>query len=295
MSASWFLGVDVLDLDFGVQIDSIEQPIKSNYVGPGNMSHCRTPSLKIILITASLSSNTYNKASWRADWTFEGTDSMSCITLILFWDLWCLSSPFTGFPVRSEIREQFPRTETIRSHSSRAGKPSNLSPVSREMISDTVELCETEVCFLHIQLIGTNVWLPKTQNSPSLHCLAVFPHMAILFVFTCMMNVRDQTRSSFVTSFGPLCDWSCKFVHWPWNIRSSNTCQVQAFQNNLRAYLWQISNRFQFFFEVVVIDAGSRYFVELSSSSCLLSLHTFLRMTLHVVGPRRDTQIFRAR
>ena len=63
------------------------------------------------------------------------------------------------------------------------------------MISDSVELCETEVCFLHIQLIGTNVWLPKTHNvppevdfessrspakseswnSPSLHCLAVFP------------------------------------------------------------------------------------------------------------------------
>ena len=45
-------GVDVLDLDFGVQIISIEQPIKSNSVGPGNMSHCGT---------ASLSSNTYNK------------------------------------------------------------------------------------------------------------------------------------------------------------------------------------------------------------------------------------------
>ena len=37
-------GVDVFDLDFGIQIDSIEQPIKSNSVGPGNMSHCRTPS-----------------------------------------------------------------------------------------------------------------------------------------------------------------------------------------------------------------------------------------------------------
>ena len=63
------------------------------------------------------------------------------------------------------------------------------------MISDSVEQCETEVCFLHIQLIGTNVWLPKTHNvppevdfessrspakseswnSPSLHCLAVLP------------------------------------------------------------------------------------------------------------------------
>ena len=30
-------------------------------------------------------------------------------------------------------------------------------PVSREITSASVELCETEVCFLHIQLIGTNV------------------------------------------------------------------------------------------------------------------------------------------
>ena len=38
-----FFGVSVFDLDFGVQIDSIEQPIKSNFVSPGNMSHCWTP------------------------------------------------------------------------------------------------------------------------------------------------------------------------------------------------------------------------------------------------------------
>ena len=88
-----------------------------------------------------------------------------------------------------------PRTATIRSQKSRAGKPSNLNPASKEVISDSVELCETAVCFLHIQLIGTNVWLPKMDivphdvdfessrspakseswNSPSLHCLAVFP------------------------------------------------------------------------------------------------------------------------
>ena len=37
-------GVNVFDLDFWVQIDSIEQLIKSNSVGSGNMSHCGTPS-----------------------------------------------------------------------------------------------------------------------------------------------------------------------------------------------------------------------------------------------------------
>ena len=61
--------------------------------------------------------------------------------------------------------------------------------------SSSVEQCETEVCFLHIQLNGTNVWLPKMHrippdvdfensrslaksgswNNPSLHCCAVFP------------------------------------------------------------------------------------------------------------------------
>ena len=38
-------GANVFDLDFWVQIDSIEQPIKSNSVGFGNMSHCRASSL----------------------------------------------------------------------------------------------------------------------------------------------------------------------------------------------------------------------------------------------------------
>ena len=37
-------GVDVFDLDLGVQIVSIKLPIKSNSLGPGNMSHCGTPS-----------------------------------------------------------------------------------------------------------------------------------------------------------------------------------------------------------------------------------------------------------
>ena len=38
-------GVNVFDLDLGVQIDSIKRPIKSNSVGSGNMSYGRTSSL----------------------------------------------------------------------------------------------------------------------------------------------------------------------------------------------------------------------------------------------------------
>ena len=37
-------GVDILDLNFGVQINSVEQPIKSNSVCSGYVSHRRTSS-----------------------------------------------------------------------------------------------------------------------------------------------------------------------------------------------------------------------------------------------------------
>ena len=37
------LGVDVFDLDLWVKINPIEQLVKSNSMGSGNMSHCWTP------------------------------------------------------------------------------------------------------------------------------------------------------------------------------------------------------------------------------------------------------------
>ena len=76
-------GVDVFDLDFGVQINSIEQPNKSNSVSSGDVSHCRTSAFNDHLDYSFIVLNTYNKASWRADWTFEGTTSMSFVTSIL--------------------------------------------------------------------------------------------------------------------------------------------------------------------------------------------------------------------
>ena len=74
---------------------------------------------------------------------------------------------YTGLSVLDNsdtcFREQ---TATIRSHKSSADFPSNLNPASKKMISDSVELCDTEVCFLHIQLVGTNVWFAKMHKSP---------------------------------------------------------------------------------------------------------------------------------
>ena len=37
----------VCELDLGVQIDSLKQPIKSNSVGPGDVSHCGTPDCEL--------------------------------------------------------------------------------------------------------------------------------------------------------------------------------------------------------------------------------------------------------
>ena len=117
-------------------------------------------------------------------------------------------------------------TSITKSQRSRAAIPSIRRLASREIISASVELCETEVCFLHIHLMETNVRLPKMhrtppdddfesskssckvrvlkQSQPAL--LRSVSHRTILFVFTCLMSVRNQTSQAFVTSFGPFCD-----------------------------------------------------------------------------------------
>ena len=86
----------------------------------------------ITWMTASLSSYTYNKASWREDWTFWG----SGINVSQYIDLPLKIMIFVNIIIRlldlSETWETFPKTETIRSHISRAGKPSNLKPVAKD-------------------------------------------------------------------------------------------------------------------------------------------------------------------
>ena len=56
-------------------------------------------------------------------------------------------------------------TSIAKSQRVRTEIPSMRKPASREMISVSVELCETAVCFLHIQLVGTNVGLPKMHKT----------------------------------------------------------------------------------------------------------------------------------
>ena len=123
MPASWFFGVNVFDLDFGVQIDSIKQPIKSKSVSSGIMLIVVLLPFMIILITASLSSKKY-KASFREECTFEKIKSTVSESSIIPWDFFRVGSlcggartKFVhGSPCSSRLWIVFPRTATIRSH-----------------------------------------------------------------------------------------------------------------------------------------------------------------------------------
>ena len=131
--------------------------------------------LTIIFLSASLSSKTHNIALEPESIVLDGMWSMWVgMTLVcLNWDGLCVFGLTTadGFPRSSSLGPsvQFGTewsTSITKFQRSRAGIPSMRKLASREIISASVELCETEVCFLHIQLVGTNVWLPKMRKSP---------------------------------------------------------------------------------------------------------------------------------
>ena len=79
------------------------------------------------------------------------------LALEIYTGLFVLDHSDTCF--REELRRSDPVNQV------RVYRPT-LKSASKEMISDSVELCGTEVCFLHIRLIGTNVWLPKMRSVP---------------------------------------------------------------------------------------------------------------------------------
>ena len=62
------------------------------------------------------------------------------------------------------------------------------------------------------------------QSQPALLCSV--SHMTIVFKFTCVMSVRDQTRHTFVTSFCPCRYRTSKFVYRPLYVRSTSACQI---------------------------------------------------------------------
>ena len=120
--------------------------------------------LIVILITASLSSNTYNIALDYEKFASAGTLStwnkseLSCVLDVV------RCTRFPGADESLVLLDWFClqwNTSTTEFQRSKAGIPSIRRPASIEIITASVELWETHVCFLHIQLIGTNVWHPK--------------------------------------------------------------------------------------------------------------------------------------
>ena len=180
----------------------------------------------IILITASLYSNTYNKAFWREELTFEEIKSTLSRSSIIpwdcfrFWSVWGATRTSRRFvhgsPHSWLFWCVFPwSTATIRSHNSRAGKPSNLSPVSREMISDSVGAVRNWRLFL----THPTYW-NKRMASENAQC-STWSGFRI-FKISRKVRILKQSQSALFCSvshirtlFGPFCDRSCKCVHWP--------------------------------------------------------------------------------
>ena len=201
MSASWFLVSTYLIWILGSTL------ILSNKLSSATLwvrDTCLIVGLRplmIILITASLSSKMWSNGkvlrlkSHDRCWSIWGHPCGGCFFVFVF--CFCYGA-FSWLHIAALVSldagliqwrmwyfdYQIPKI-----------KSGNSIHVHQERISDSVELCDTEVCSLHIQLIGTNLWLPKMHNvppdvdfessrspakseswnSPSLHCCAVFP------------------------------------------------------------------------------------------------------------------------
>ena len=129
-----------------------------------------------------------------------------------------------------------------------------------------------------------HIW--QTQST----MLSRVTHMTKLSEFICVMNVRNQCCKSSVACLSPFCDCSRKLVDRPQNVKSTTSCQVQAFQDNLWANFWQFSNWFEFLlFELMIIQTWTWNFVHLLHflvCQFTVSLNVLLSMSLHVVGPR---------
>ena len=135
----------------------------------------------------------------------------------------------------------------------------------------------------------------ESWNSPNLHCFAVLPtkqNCSYSHVWW-MQDIKRFRRLSqalvhFVIDLASLfTDHRISGLPLRAKYKHFRTIWKHTFGNSLC--------RFQFFlFKVMVIDAWIRYFVEmLSRLVCELTttFHTFLGMTFHIIGQRRNTKI----
>ena len=94
--------------------------------------------------------------SWR-----RGPHAINCST---FRFPFCLFGLLLGWLVGGLVLFDERDTSITTSHKSSAGNPSICKPASNEIISDSVEQWDIDACFLHIQIMVTNVRLPKIHK-----------------------------------------------------------------------------------------------------------------------------------
>ena len=147
-------------------------------------------------------------------------------------------------------------------------------------------------CRFWILKISCKIGVLKQSQSALFRSVS---HMTILFVFTCVMNVGDQTRQSFVT-------WS---IQWLIVQVCSLTMEYRVFQHvpsisiseQFESTLLTILPRIS----ILLLWNDGHECMELilsrvAESSCLpltIPFHTFLGKTFHVIGPWRNTNILR--
>ena len=204
-------------MNLWIQIDSVKQPVKNNSVSSGYMSHCWTSASDdhfdhcFVVLKKCRASRRIEKTSRSTNHNQHYT-VQECRAGLKSWFGSCLMECCaTNFPVLylwislvglgKNGTLQHPNPQK-----SRAAIPSMRKPASREKNSASVELCETDVCFLHIQLMGSSVWLPNMykihpevdfessrylRQSPSPEtvpsCILVqcFPHGNIVWIHSC--------------------------------------------------------------------------------------------------------------
>ena len=64
-------------------------------------------------------------------------------------------------------------------------------------------LCETAVCLLQVQLIGTNVWLLQNAQHAPCRWFRVLKNTCKIGTHMCEMDVGNESDQAFVTSFIP--------------------------------------------------------------------------------------------
>ena len=148
----------------------VKQPIQNNFVGSWHMSHRAISAFDyhlnhgfIVFIDIQHGTGTRMCSAW---WNVTNVGQVFVVGIgfrilgCIFADKF-LRGPLTHLwfswfgLVRNEILQPLnPKDGERESHP--------CVNVHRErLLQPSVELCETEVCFLHIHFIGTNVWLPR--------------------------------------------------------------------------------------------------------------------------------------